>query len=105
MPSFRKVKHSNFTVIDNCIFKDYSLSAKAKGILTQMLSLPDGWNYSIAGLTDLFSDGEYYFDCQDGTNAPVLSDGVLTLSARQMGSAGQATVRLKIDLRSGTLLP
>ena len=58
MPSFRKVKHSNFTVIDNCIFKDYSLSAKAKGILTQMLSLPDGWNYSIAGLTTLFSDGE-----------------------------------------------
>lgn len=58
MPSLRKVKHSNFTVIDNCIFKDYRLSAKAKGILTQMLSLPDGWNYSISGLTALFSDGE-----------------------------------------------
>lgn len=54
---------------------------------------------------DLFSDGEYYYDCQDGTNAPVLSDGVLTLSARQMDSTGQTTVRLKIDLRSGTLLP
>ena len=54
---------------------------------------------------DLFSDGEYYFDCQDGTNAPMLSDGVLTLSARQMDSTGQTTVRLKIDLRSGTLLP
>ena len=58
MPSLRKVKHSNFTVIDNCVFKDYRLSAKAKGILTQMLSLPDGWNYSISGLTTLFSDGE-----------------------------------------------
>lgn len=36
---------------------------------------------------------------------PVLSDGVLTLSARQINSTGQTTVRLKIDLRSGTLLP
>ena len=54
---------------------------------------------------DLFSDGEYYYDCQGGTNAPVLSDGVLTLSARQMDSTDQTTVRLKIDLRSGTLLP
>ena len=52
--------------------------------------------------SDVFSDGEYYFDCQDGTNAPVLSDGVLTLSARQMDSTDQTTVRLKIDLRSGT---
>ena len=58
MPSFRKVKHSNYTVIDNCVFKDLRLSAKAKGLLSQMLSLPDDWNYSIAGLTTLFSDGE-----------------------------------------------
>ena len=54
---------------------------------------------------ELFSDGEYYFDCQDSENAPALSGGVLTLSARRTDSAGQATVTLKIDLRSGTLLP
>lgn len=54
---------------------------------------------------ELFSDGEYYFDCQDSENAPMLSGGVLTLSARRTDSAGQATVTLKIDLRSGTLLP
>lgn len=54
---------------------------------------------------ELFSDGEYYFDCQDSENAPMLSAGVLTLSARRTDSAGQATVTLKIDLRSGTLLP
>ena len=35
----------------------------------------------------------------------LLSGGVLTLSARRTDSAGQATVTLKIDLRSGTLLP
>ncbi len=54
---------------------------------------------------ELFSDGEYYFDCQDSENAPMLSGGVLTLSARRTDSAGQAAVTLKIDLRSGTLLP
>ena len=48
----------NYTTIDNTVFKDKDLSAKAKGILVQMLSLPDDWEYSIKGLTSLFSDGQ-----------------------------------------------
>lgn len=47
-----------YTAIYNGIFNDHRLSAKAKGILVQMLSLPDDFNYSISGLTALFSDGE-----------------------------------------------
>lgn len=58
MAVLRSEKKSNYTVIDNAIFKDYSLSMKAKGLLCQMLSLPDGWDYSIAGLTTLVNDGE-----------------------------------------------
>ena len=57
MAVLRKEKKSNFTVIDNAIFKDYSLSLKAKGLLCQMLSLPDGWEYSVQGLARLTSDG------------------------------------------------
>ena len=53
-----KRRRRNYTTIDNAIFKDRNLSAKAKGILSQMFSLPDDWNYSIKGLSDLFSDGE-----------------------------------------------
>ena len=53
-----KRRKRNYTTIDNTIFKDKNLSAKAKGILSQMFSLPDDWNYSIKGLSDLFSDGE-----------------------------------------------
>ena len=34
-----------------------SLSAKAKGILVEMLSLPESWDYTLKGLTTLFSDG------------------------------------------------
>lgn len=58
MAVLRKEKRTSYTVIDNEIFKDNTLSMKAKGLLCQMLSLPDGWNYSIAGLTSLVSDGE-----------------------------------------------
>lgn len=58
MQVLRKKKKSNYTVIDNAIFKDRDLSLKAKGLLCLMLSLPDGWNFSIKGLTTLSKDGE-----------------------------------------------
>lgn len=58
MTVFKLHRKSNYTVIDNGIFMDKRLSAKAKGILCQLLSLPDEWNYSIQGLSSLFSDGK-----------------------------------------------
>ena len=54
---FRVDKSRDFTVVANCVFKDRSLSAKAKGILVEMLSLPESWDYTLKGLTTLFSDG------------------------------------------------
>lgn len=57
MAILRKEKREHYTVIDNSVFMDYSLSFKAKGLLCQMLSLPDGWSFSIEGLTRLASDG------------------------------------------------
>lgn len=56
MSVLRKEKKSNFTVIDNAIFKDRSLSLKATGLLCLMLSLPDGWEYSVKGLQALTTD-------------------------------------------------
>ena len=50
-------KNRDFTVIANSVFKDRRLSAKAKGILEEMLSLPENWDYTLKGLTTLFSDG------------------------------------------------
>lgn len=58
MAVLRKEKRGNYTVIDNAIFKDSSLSMKAIGLLCVMLSLPDWWNYSIAGLVGIVNDGE-----------------------------------------------
>lgn len=51
-------KESNFTVLDNGIFKDKGLSLKARGLLTTMLSLPDDWNYTIEGLTKILKEGK-----------------------------------------------
>lgn len=58
MAVLRTERTKGFTTIDNGVFMNKELSMKATGLLCTMLSLPDGWNYSIAGLASLFSDGE-----------------------------------------------
>lgn len=50
MSVIRVNKSKDFTVMSNCHFKEKEMSLKAKGLLSQMLSLPDTWDYSIAGL-------------------------------------------------------
>ena len=57
MPVFRVDKNTNYSVMANFHFQDKTLSWKAKGILSNMLALPDDWDYSIAGLASLASDG------------------------------------------------
>lgn len=57
MAVFRIEKNKNYTSMANYHFYDKSLSWKAKGILSNMLSLPDDWDYSMAGLAALTSDG------------------------------------------------
>ena len=57
MAVFRVKKDKNYTTMSQYHFKDKRLSWKAKGILSTMLSLPEKWDYSIAGLCALSSDG------------------------------------------------
>ena len=57
MPVIRVNKTKDYTVMANYHFRDKNLSLKAKGLLSMMLSLPDGWGYSIEGLVKLSSDG------------------------------------------------
>ena len=51
-------KKSDFTVLDNGIFRDKRLSLKARGLLVTMLSLPDDWNYTIEGLSKILKEGQ-----------------------------------------------
>ena len=57
MPVIRVNKTKDYTIMANYHFRDKNLSLKAKGLLSMMLSLPDGWGYSIEGLVKLSSDG------------------------------------------------
>ena len=47
---FRTNKITNYTKIDNRYLEDKSISLKAKGLLTLMLSLPNDWKFNINGL-------------------------------------------------------
>ena len=58
MTIIRVNKNNNYTVMSNYHFKDKRLSLKAKGLLSQMLSLPDNWDYSIAGLVAINKENE-----------------------------------------------
>lgn len=58
MAILRKQRRGQYTVIDNTIFRDSSLSNKALGMLCRMLSLPDGWEFSVMGLVALSNDGK-----------------------------------------------
>lgn len=57
MAVFKNPKRNSYTTIDNKVFKDNSLSLKAKGMLCTLLSLPDNWNFSEVGLSKLSNDG------------------------------------------------
>lgn len=46
MAVFRVEKTKDFTVMSNHHLRNVSLSLKAKGLLSLMLSLPDNWDYA-----------------------------------------------------------
>lgn len=58
MAIFKVNKTKDYTVISNYHFREKGMSLKAKGLLSQMLALPDDWNYSIAGLVAINKENE-----------------------------------------------
>lgn len=55
---FRVNKTKGFSVMSNYHLQDKNLSLRAKGLLSLMLSLPDDWKFSIAGLASLCIEKE-----------------------------------------------
>lgn len=51
MAVFRVERTRDYTVMSNYHLKDKRLSLKSKGLLSQMLSLPDDWDYTLSGLS------------------------------------------------------
>lgn len=58
MSVIRVQKSKNFTTMSNIHLRDKELSLKAKGLMSVMLSLPDDWNYSVAGLCAICKEKE-----------------------------------------------
>ena len=57
MAIIRVEKTQNYTVMSNQHLRDQALSLSARGLMSMMLSLPDNWDFSIAGLSTLCKDG------------------------------------------------
>lgn len=51
MAVFRVERNTGNTVMSNHHLRNKELSLKAKGLLSQMLSLPEDWDYTLAGLS------------------------------------------------------
>lgn len=56
MAVFRVEKTRDYTVMANHHLKNKDLSLKSKGLLSQMLSLPEDWDYTLKGIPLLLVD-------------------------------------------------
>ena len=58
MSIIRVNKTKDYVVMSNHHFKEKKMSLKAKGLLSEMLSLPEDWDYSISGLVAINKENE-----------------------------------------------
>ena len=58
MAVFKIEKNKDYTVMSNYHLRDKSLSYKAKGLLSFMLSLPEDWDYSLNGLVAISKESK-----------------------------------------------
>lgn len=53
MAVFKVERTKDYTVMSNHHFKNREMTLKTKGLLSQMLSLPEDWDYSLKGLAKI----------------------------------------------------
>lgn len=53
-----KTKRDNFLVVSKIFLQDKNLSLTERGLLATMHSLPDDWDFTIAGMGKILPDGE-----------------------------------------------
>ena len=57
MEVIRVIKNKNYTTISNQLFKNKTISLKAKGLMAYLLSLPNDWNLSVNGIVACSKEG------------------------------------------------
>ena len=58
MAVIRVEKNRNYTTMSNYHLRDERLSLKAIGLLSKILSLPEKWDYTVAGLAEICKEGK-----------------------------------------------
>ena len=58
MAVMRVEKNQNYTTMSNYHLQDTRLTLKAIGLLSKILSLPDDWDYTVAGLASICKEGK-----------------------------------------------
>ena len=58
MPRIKRVLLESYTTVNNCYLQDPTFGLVERGLLTTMLSLPDGWHFTIRGLAAILPDGK-----------------------------------------------
>lgn len=53
MPIFRVKRSKGYTIMSNQHLRNKELSLKSKGLLSQMLSLPEDWDFTLKGLASI----------------------------------------------------
>ena len=85
MAVYRVNKNRGYTVMANYHLRDKTLSLKAVGLLSKMLSFNDGWQFSTKGLSAI---------CKEGPDAVLaalreLEDARLSYPSQATGRQGQ----------------
>ena len=80
-------RSGGYTVLPNGILRDTGLSLKTKGLFAIILSLPEGWDYSVAGLASVAGCGR---DAIRGALKEMETAGYLT-RMRAHGEGGKFT--------------
>lgn len=57
MAVLKNKMRKNFTMVSNTALWDKELSMKERGVFCTLCSLPDGWEFSVAGLSAIVPDG------------------------------------------------
>ena len=83
-------RSGGYTVLPNGILRDTGLSLKTKGLFAIILSLPEGWDYSVAGLATVAGCGR---DAIRGALKEMEAAGYLTRQ-RAHGEGGKYRCRL-----------
>ncbi len=98
MAVFRVERNTGYTVMSNHHLRNKELSLKAKGLLSQMLSLPEDWDYTLAGLSYINREKIDAIRQQSGSlNAPGTSNAAE--SATRKDACGEL-IMLSMNSRS-----